>query len=55
MNAHATTAVTKKDGAAVPFYLPQRDEIEISEAADCNDLPVLVKGPTGCGKNRFVS
>ncbi len=55
MNAHATTAVTKKEGAAAPFYLPQRDEIQIFEAAARNDLPVLLKGPTGCGKTRFVS
>ncbi|SEH96187.1 CbbQ/NirQ/NorQ/GpvN family protein [Paracoccus alkenifer] len=52
MNAHATTT---KEGAAAPFYLPQRDEIEIFEAAARNDLPVLLKGPTGCGKTRFVS
>ncbi|HHW32817.1 MAG TPA: CbbQ/NirQ/NorQ/GpvN family protein [Paracoccus solventivorans] len=52
MNAHATTT---KEGAAAPFYLPQRDEIEVFEAAARNDLPVLLKGPTGCGKTRFVS
>lgn len=52
MNAHATT---RKEGAAAPFYLPQRDEIEVFEAAARNDLPVLLKGPTGCGKTRFVS
>lgn len=52
MNAHATTT---KEGAAAPFYLPQRDEIEVFEAAARNDLPVLLKGPTGCGKTRFVT
>ena len=50
MNAHAKTT----EGAAAPFYLPQRDEIEVFEAAARNDLPVLLKGPTGCGKTRFV-
>ncbi|WP_112875189.1 CbbQ/NirQ/NorQ/GpvN family protein [Paracoccus endophyticus] len=51
MNAHVQT----KEGANAPFYLPQRDEIAMFEAAARNDLPVLLKGPTGCGKTRFVS
>jgi len=37
-----------------PFYLPVADEIEIFEAAVGSRLPVLLKGPTGCGKTRFV-
>ena len=37
-----------------PFYQPVGDEIAIFEAAYANDLPVLLKGPTGCGKSRFV-
>jgi nitric oxide reductase NorQ protein len=37
-----------------PFYLPQADEIELFEAAYANRIPVLLKGPTGCGKTRFV-
>ncbi len=37
-----------------PFYLPVGDEIELFEAAYRNRLPVLLKGPTGCGKTRFV-
>ncbi|MEZ5524039.1 MAG: CbbQ/NirQ/NorQ/GpvN family protein [Pseudomonadales bacterium] len=35
-------------------YLPQGREIEIFQAAANNRLPVLIKGPTGCGKTRFV-
>ena len=35
-------------------YLPQGREIEIFEHAASNKLPVLIKGPTGCGKTRFV-
>ncbi|MBB1491447.1 MULTISPECIES: CbbQ/NirQ/NorQ/GpvN family protein [unclassified Paracoccus (in: a-proteobacteria)] len=50
MNAHADMK-----GADAPFYLPQKDEISVFEAAAKNDLPVLLKGPTGCGKTRFVS
>ena len=40
--------------AEEPFYLPLGDEIEMFEAAYHNRLPVLLKGPTGCGKTRFV-
>jgi len=37
-----------------PFYLPLGHEVEIFEAAYAKKLPVLLKGPTGCGKTRFV-
>ncbi len=37
-----------------PFYQPQADEIELYEAAYAARLPVMIKGPTGCGKSRFV-
>ncbi len=37
-----------------PYYLPIGDEVEIFEAAHACRLPVLLKGPTGCGKTRFV-
>jgi nitric oxide reductase NorQ protein len=37
-----------------PFYLPLADEIDVFEAAYDARLPVLLKGPTGCGKTRFV-
>src|SRR6202035_1550616 len=37
-----------------PYYLPISDEVEIFEAAYKARLPVLLKGPTGCGKTRFV-
>lgn len=50
MNAHSDMG-----GAAAPFYLAQGDEIALFEAAAANDLPVLLKGPTGCGKTRFVA
>ena len=35
-------------------YLPQGREIEIFKTAAANRLPILIKGPTGCGKTRFV-
>jgi nitric oxide reductase NorQ protein len=37
-----------------PFYLPVGDEIEVFQAAYEQRIPVLLKGPTGCGKTRFV-
>jgi nitric oxide reductase NorQ protein len=37
-----------------PYYEPVGDEIEVFEAAYANQLPVLLKGPTGCGKTRFM-
>jgi nitric oxide reductase NorQ protein len=37
-----------------PFYLPVGDEVNIFRAAFTCRLPVLLKGPTGCGKTRFV-
>ncbi len=37
-----------------PYYEPVADEIEIFEAAYRNGLPILLKGPTGCGKTRFM-
>lgn len=47
------TSKTNANGT-VPFYLPIGDEIEIFRAAYECRLPVLLKGPTGCGKTRFV-
>lgn len=40
--------------AAEPWYLPTADEVGVFEAAYAARLPVLLKGPTGCGKTRFV-
>lgn len=37
-----------------PFYIPAGDEIKIFEAAYQQRIPVLLKGPTGCGKTRFL-
>ena len=37
-----------------PFYIPVSDEIELFEVAYRQNLPVLLKGPTGTGKTRFV-
>jgi nitric oxide reductase NorQ protein len=37
-----------------PYYLPIGDEVDLFRAAYDLHLPVLLKGPTGCGKTRFV-
>jgi nitric oxide reductase NorQ protein len=37
-----------------PYYEPVRDEIALFEAAYASLIPVLLKGPTGCGKTRFM-
>ena len=37
-----------------PYYLPVKQEVELFEAAYAAHLPVMLKGPTGCGKTRFV-
>jgi nitric oxide reductase NorQ protein len=37
-----------------PFYLPVGDEVELLTAAFHENIPVLLKGPTGCGKTRFI-
>ncbi len=36
------------------YYLEQENEIELFEASASMNLPVLIKGPTGCGKTRFI-
>ncbi len=37
-----------------PFYSPTHNEIELFEAAYSSRMPMMLKGPTGCGKTRFV-
>ncbi|MFT7054123.1 MAG: nitric oxide reductase NorQ protein [Psychromonas sp.] len=37
------------------FYQSQGNEVSLFEYASMHNLPVLIKGPTGCGKTRFVS
>src|SRR6476646_5656726 len=47
-------AVEKYKVKKEPFYLPIKDEVELFEAAYAAKLPAMLKGPTGCGKTRFV-
>ena len=37
-----------------PYYLPVGNEVDLFEAAYSAKLPAMLKGPTGCGKTRFV-
>ncbi|MHB1669606.1 AAA family ATPase [Thiomonas sp.] len=37
-----------------PFYRPARNEVSLYEHAYVHRLPLVLKGPTGCGKTRFI-
>jgi hypothetical protein len=50
MMTDKTQYLVKKE----PYYQAQGNEVALYEAAYRNRLPVMVKGPTGCGKSRFV-
>jgi nitric oxide reductase NorQ protein len=55
----AALAPHRSDGlrhpaAGEPFYLPVADEIAVFEQCHHRGLAVMLKGPTGCGKTRFV-
>jgi nitric oxide reductase NorQ protein len=38
----------------LPFYHPVGEEMALFELCNRERLPMLLKGPTGCGKSRFV-
>lgn len=46
---------TKENLSEVPYYLPSGNECALFEHAFRRKLPLLLKGPTGCGKTRFVA
>jgi nitric oxide reductase NorQ protein len=48
---HATAIQIRSEA---PFYRSVGDEAEVFHAAARRGLPVLLKGPTGCGKTRFA-
>ena len=52
MEMQTNTETSMQD--ELPFYRPQGNEMALFERAWRNQLPVLIKGPTGCGKTRFV-
>jgi MoxR-like ATPase len=40
--------------ASRPYYRPVGSEVQVFHYAYESRLPLLLKGPTGCGKSRFV-
>ncbi len=49
-----STEGVRMPGADEPYYVPAGREIEVFAACHQRGLPVMLKGPTGCGKTRFV-
>ncbi|WP_414679002.1 CbbQ/NirQ/NorQ/GpvN family protein [Longimicrobium sp.] len=41
-------------GGDEPYYVASGAEVEVFGTAHASGLPVMLKGPTGCGKTRFV-
>ena len=46
--------ITQYQVRTEPYYLPVHEELQQFDAAYSARLPVMLKGPTGCGKTRFV-
>ncbi|MEO8159027.1 MAG: AAA family ATPase, partial [Betaproteobacteria bacterium] len=61
MNPQDTDNLTPANGIvrqytidAEPYYRAVADEVALFEAAYAVRMPMMLKGPTGCGKTRFV-
>ncbi|MDP3768128.1 MAG: CbbQ/NirQ/NorQ/GpvN family protein [Dehalococcoidia bacterium] len=52
--AYRQYAIEEYHPVREPFYLAVSDEVDLFTAAFKQKIPVLLKGPTGCGKTRFV-
>ena len=52
--ANVEQAIEKHIIPLEPYYLPVGKEVGLFEAAYRGKLPVMLKGPTGCGKTRFI-
>ncbi|HEY0634714.1 MAG TPA: CbbQ/NirQ/NorQ/GpvN family protein [Gammaproteobacteria bacterium] len=50
-----TRPLRENIASAAPFYQPQGNEVALFEHAWRHQLPLLIKGPTGCGKTRFIN
>ncbi|HEY0845265.1 MAG TPA: CbbQ/NirQ/NorQ/GpvN family protein [Noviherbaspirillum sp.] len=48
------TGVDDSPGRQAPYYLSSGNEVRIFEQCHARNLAVMLKGPTGCGKTRFV-
>jgi nitric oxide reductase NorQ protein len=53
--AKVATLPSRTNEAALPYYQPAGNECDLFETAHKLHLPLLLKGPTGCGKTRFVT
>lgn len=49
-----STVARPAPGGQPPYYLPYGNEVRLFEQCHQNRLAVMLKGPTGCGKTRFV-
>lgn len=54
MTSAKSSAAESAETSEAPYYSPVLDEVELFLTAYEQRLPVLLKGPTGCGKTRFV-
>ena len=54
MYLDVNTATHSASGRNTPFYKPQRNEVALFKNAWQQQLPVMIKGPTGCCKTRFI-
>jgi nitric oxide reductase NorQ protein len=54
LNGPPATVGSVESGAEAPFYRAVGEEMAVFRATARRGLPVLLKGPTGCGKTRFV-
>ena len=52
--SHAHDAALRLPGVEEPYYVATGTEVDVFSACHTRGLPVMLKGPTGCGKTRFV-
>ena len=53
-NSESSHQSLQPPGGEEPYYLPLGDEVSIFTQCHLRNLAVMLKGPTGCGKTRFV-
>jgi len=54
MGTRSQIGIEKRFIESEPYYMPMGNEVAVFSAAFKEKLPVMLKGPTGCGKTRFV-
>ena len=53
-NGERLQGTLRYPGGEAPYYVATSDEIAVFETCHARGLPLMLKGPTGCGKTRFV-